>query len=431
MFLPLAALLAGISLTYARPVHAEELFHNGGMGACNGCHGKDSTTAGGAFANSSSASGSGTTITLKGSDPGSTCLRCHMAPVGAQTAKEYYIATDVQDLEASPPQQLTPGGDFAWLRKTFVWSTNGTATNNSSSVGDGHGHNIVAADFGYSADLSRTLSPGGKFPADSLTCSSCHDPHGTFRRTVNGNITTSGAPIIASGSYKESPVPNATGSVGTYRLLAGKGYLQKNLPQELSFKYDSPAAVAPSAYNRPEDATDTRVAYGSGMSEWCRNCHVNAHASSDSHPSGSGALFSDEIMQTYNSYVSSGNYKGSVNTSYSSLVPFEMGIDDYTVLKMAAASDGSSRIGAKGRPNVICLTCHRAHASGWDIAFRWNGRVKFILTEGKFPGTDNKVPPDVAQGRTSAETQKAYYDRPPAAFGRYQQGLCSKCHGKD
>jgi hypothetical protein len=400
------------------------------MGDCSGCHGKQ-TTGAKTFTNRSGASGAGSTLPLKGSDAGSTCLKCHMAPKGTPSPKDYYVATDALDLETGPPIQLTPGGDFAWLRKSFAWSSTGSTTNDSSSTGEAHGHNIVAADFGYYADVSRTKAPGGGFPSDALTCSSCHDPHGSFRRTADGNITTTGTPIVASGSYKESPNPDATGAVGTYRLLAGKGYLQKNLSQELAFKYDPPAAVAPTPYNRQEDIVDTRMAYGSGMSEWCKNCHQNAHAAGNSHPSGSDGLFSDQVRQIYNSYITTGNQKGTVETSYSSLVPFEMGTTDYAVLKLAAASDGSSRVGAKGKASVGCLTCHRAHASGWDNAFRWNPRVKFILTEGKFPGTDNKTAPNIAQGRTSAETRKAYYDRPAEAFGRYQQGLCSKCHGMD
>ena len=29
-------------------------------------------------------------------------------------------------------------------------------------------------------------------------------------------------------------------------------------------------------------------------------------------------------------------------------------------------------VGPDGDENVMCLSCHRAHASGWDDALRWN-----------------------------------------------------------
>jgi len=48
----------------------------------------------------------------------------------------------------------------------------------------------------------------------------------------------------------------------------------------------------------------------------------------------------------------------------------------------------------------MCLTCHRAHASGWDYMARWNLKSKMLLHDGEFAGTDNKAPASVAQGRT-------------------------------
>lgn len=418
------------SLSAAGVCSGGEMFHNGGIGSCDGCHSKSRKNGGAAFASLSSLSGN---FMLNGSDPSSTCLICHQATKGSTQPFGHLVATNGEDAQTAPPAQLTPGGDFAWLKKSYKWSLGspGDESRGDGSPGERHGHNIVAADFGYGTDTFNILTPEGAYPAESLSCISCHDPHGTYRRNADGSISNAGPQVIASGSYKDSPEPAAGASVGTYRMLAGKGYRPKALPGDFSFTADPPAAVSPRTYNRSEAATDTRVAYGSGMSEWCRNCHTATHLSEEGHPVGRNAKFTADVTKHYNSYVSSGNRTGKAGSSYTSLVPFETGTTEYATLKDLANSDGSVSTGAAGSSNVMCLSCHRAHASAWDYMARWNLRSEMIMYDGKYPGTDTDAPAAVSQGRTAAETRKGMYDRLPDTFGTYQRGLCSKCHAKD
>jgi len=167
------------------------------------------------------------------------------------------------------------------------------------------------------------------------------------------------------------------------------------------------------------------------MSEWCRNCHVTTHK--NAHPMGSTGKLTAAVIRIYNRYLATGNSTGSKNNAYNSLVPYEMGTDDYSVLKATANSNGSDRSGPKSGSNVMCLTCHRAHASGWDHMTRWNERSGMTVKEGYFVGIDSKsvASSTAAQGRLSVETSKAYYDRTADSFGTYQRSLCSKCHEKD
>jgi len=413
-----------------------ELFHNGSVGSCDGCHTRSraegSATSG--FQNSTTATGAAQAgYMLNGSDPGSTCLNCHGVPNGMHRASGHFVATGDEDLQGNiPPTQLTPGGDFGWLKKSYRWSREGGASafQGETSPGERHGHNIVAVDYGYSADTSNPIAPGGTYPAEGFSCISCHDPHGNYRRGADGAIRSAGFPIKSSGSYADSPDPDTEHTVGSYRLLAGRGYQPKSLQGDYVFTADPPAAVSPALFNRAETLTDTRVAYGKSMSEWCQNCHTSSHKNGG-HPAGNTARFSTETVRIYNTYVASGNSTGKVPESYSSLVPYEMGTDEYATLKRTANSDGSDRNGPRERPNVFCLSCHRAHASGWDHMTRWNMKSGMILSEGKFPGVDNDSPPMLSQGRTSLETQRALYDRPSRSFSSYQRGLCSKCHAKD
>ncbi len=474
-------------------------FHEGGAGPCEGCHTMhNSITAStspnfkpnqvslngnvtgwtgigsgaNAVVNRGGAVGAGTTASLlRGADPSSTCLNCHEETGKAATG--FYISTATSDMPTgSPPLELTPGGDFGWLKKNYTWGTSPIYTDN----GDRHGHNIVAADFEYNVDSTNNTNneaPGGIYPDSDLTCISCHDPHGTYRRKPDGSITNSlsGGPIIASGSYDTSPTPGVGQTVGVYRLLGGVGYLPLDLSGNPSyaFAYEPPAAISPSVYNRSEDTTQTVVAYGVGMSQWCRNCHPNMHTGNGndsqnvqnatgatesfpqpqdtpgytSHPSGNVSVpANDELggqfAANYISYIYTGNYNGT-SASYSSLVPYEMNTTDYATLQSKANINGIYP-DPLSTDLVSCLSCHRAHASGWDyiMRFKYNGindgnyGFSETMTDNNGGGVtvypDTLTDPSNAMGRTATETQQAYYGRQATHFTTNETVLCNKCH---
>lgn len=358
-------------------------FHTGAKGECSECHIAKGPK-------------------LLDADASSTCLRCHEAPPGTRRPMGHYIATSSSDLRGGGlPLQLTPGGDFGWLKKNYTWRSSNGET--GSSPGSSHGHNIVAQSYDYAADNTLTVSPNGRYPSNSLSCVSCHDPH--------------------------AKIPKGTNSAGPYRLLAGRGYRTASAPGFM-FTADPPVARAPRDYNRAENATETRVAYGIGMSEWCANCHTSG-CSGRTHPAGKCANCGRETVSNYNAYVKSGDINGKGDTSYLSLVPFEEGTDNGSILGLHAQNNGSYLRGPDNASNVMCLTCHRAHASGWSSMARWNMQTDFIVYKGKYPGTDNGTPGEYAQGRTAAETKWALYDRPVNKFAAAQRGLCNKCHTKD
>jgi len=406
-----------------------QAFHSGGIGDCTGCHSVHRADAG---PDETGADNTINAASLTASDPGSACLKCHQKP-GEKRALSYLVATADEDMPAGmPPIQLSPGGDFGWVKKSYRWGA-WSGEGGGISPGERHGHNVVAVDYRFSPDAGRTTAPGGSYPASHLSCISCHDPHGKYRRFVDGSIGTGGTPIQASGSYNTSPDPTGDRAVGVYRLLGGRGYVT-SLYDGAPFTTDPPAAVSPSDYNRPEDRGDTRVAYGKGMSEWCANCHatlLGGEGGAKLHPAGNGTKLSGRVVANYNAYVASGYLTGGPATAYTSMVPFEMGTANYSALKGAARSVGASA-GPDANSNVTCLSCHRAHASGWDHALRWNARAGFLVFNGDFPGVDDTtVPPRISQGRTRAETRKAFYDRHAAAYATYQRSLCNKCHARD
>ncbi|MGA2193072.1 MAG: cytochrome C [Nitrospirota bacterium] len=411
-------------------------FHSGTTGDCNGCHTSHNSAGNQKASINDLSMGQGNAYMLSGQDPSSTCLGCHEQR-GDASPSGYHVSTPKSELpDGVPPRQLTPGGDFGWLKKNYAWTAENGAV--GASPGYMHGHNIIAADFGYQASPVNLTAPGGSYPSSALHCTSCHDPHGKYRILADGSESASGAEIVTSGSY--GAMPTETEAVGVYRLLGGAGYETKLLPG-FTFMNPAPAAVVPAAYNRGESSTQTRVAYGRGMSEWCGNCHERLlndslkAGGSETHPSGAQVTFGPDIARNYNSYVRSGEFSGSEATAFISLVPFETGDGNDMAgrknLTAMAKTDNSNLTGPGPRSVVSCLTCHRAHASGWDGMLRWNSKSPMLVYKGRYPGIDGDAPAIFSQGRTQAETQRAYYEYPAERFAYNQRSLCNKCHVRD
>jgi hypothetical protein len=415
------ALAAMVLAAFASGPYA---FHSGGVAECGGCHSIHSPKAGG-------------TYLMVGTDQASTCLTCHQNAADTGPSS-YHVSTAPGSLGAGQaPLQRGPAGDFGWIKKDYTFTVRGTT---STEDGDTHGHNIVAVDFLYAADGTNTTAPGGDFPSSQLSCNSCHDNHGQYRRNTAGTISKTGQPIYASGSYYSTTSgiaanePTTNESVGVYRLLAGAGYTKDGV----TFT-GNPAAKVPSTYNRTEAVTQTRTSYGLSTTgghiswgNWCGTCHPDMHSTGNYvHPVDRD--LGSTIATIYGQYVKTGDMGGSAGSSFTSLVPFVKNSGDYAgVLAPLAVNNDSQLGGPATNDQVACLSCHRAHASGWEYALRWNMEGEFMTYNSLYPGTDSTpTVPQFARGRLAAETQAAYYDRPVTKFASYQRVLCNKCHAKD
>jgi hypothetical protein len=350
-------------------------FHGGGVAHCDGCHSMhnsaDNPRAGSAMSND----------LMKGSDASSTCLNCHNGNGG------YHIASTVGS-------NVSQGGDFFWV------STDGTYTYYSrgerTSLGDNHGHNIVAADFGFAADATNTTAPGGSMAANTLGCTSCHDPHGQ----VNGGTSAGTAAISVSGSYGAADPTD--GSIhGNFRLLGDAGYKQINVA--------APVATA-------DGSNGKFVNYGTGMSGWCLSCHGAFNDNANMHPTNVA------VPAVYNSYKKTGDFTGTVDTAFDSLVPFERGVDDGSLLAY------NSTMGVEdGNDVVMCLSCHRAHASAFDNALRWDGySSEYIAESAILQDYDGKMTAGAVPYYAGGVAVDVV-----ATYGEYQRSLCNKCHAKD
>jgi hypothetical protein len=326
-------------------------FHDAGVAHCNGCHTMHNSQDG-ALVDADSPNGNA--WLLKQSTPSDTCLACHGPSYGA-----------VFTSDPLAPPTTKGGGNFVFLLEDNL--NDGHAGASSPILGHTGGHNIISIDKGVVADPVLSTAPGGTFSSANLACSSCHDPHG------NAN----------------------------FRLLYGAGRLiQDGLGG--TFLNAAPVAEGLGLFGAGESNTN-HTAYQSGMSAWCGNCHGDFHNEAGGrleHPSGS--TLGGSTAAVYNAYNGTDDQTGGVvATSYLAAVPFE---------SIAPGNTTSSTAGPGAGSMVMCLTCHRAHASSAPDAGRWDFNVTFLHEDGAESGS---------------------YPIPDPYASVNQRSLCNKCHNKD
>ena len=333
-------------------------FHGGGVADCSGCHTMHNSVAG-----QTVRTGVGTaSYLLKAMTPSDTCLLCHAAyGQGAGGAG------------------WGSGGDFSWITKTFSWDSHGI----TESKGDNHGHNIMSNTLNIAPDATLGTAPGGTYPSNQMGCNSCHDPHGQQH--------------------------NALLLYGTGLTAANYTYNFNNAAPVLK----SPGRTTNKTSSSTKSVSDTRhTAFGQGMSQWCANCHAGFRTG---HVHPTDMAIGSTMAAAYGSYVSTGVATGSLATSYREKVPFEVGID-CTVSLSTSSTAGPVALQSK----VMCLTCHRSHASANMFAGRWNFEAEDLSAAHPLAG-------DLGAPSADDLANKDYGEVFPAG----QKSLCNKCHVKD
>jgi predicted CXXCH cytochrome family protein len=290
------------------------------------------------------------------------CLGCHAG------GGSYHIWSD----SPTAPDDVTAnrgGGDFVFLEEDNINDGHGGAT--SPIAGESAGHTVVSAMKGTGPDSILLTAPGGSYPATSLACTSCHDPHGT----------------------------------GSYRILyqAGQNISGASFLTTLE-------ADGISLFSGKETATNHN-AYKDGYSAWCSTCHADFHEGWTAdliHPSGQ--IMSGDTVDNYNSYNGTSDCianppalgqpcgTGSAGTAYLVEAPFQ---------------DSGATTGSTAGPGVLsevaCMTCHRAHATSAPDAGRWDFSITGLAEDGHESGSYAI----------------------PNPYDEFQRSLCNKCHTQD
>ncbi len=330
--------------------------HGGGVGACATCHAMHPKDQSGGITPGPGPGTPGSSL-LAGGPASDICLSCHATAYGAVLGPS----------PLAPPAERGPG-NFVFLLEDNLNDGPDGVTN--PIIGDQAGHNVNAPAHGLSSDGTYLTSPGGTYPSNNLKCTSCHDPHG------NRN----------------------------YRFLRGPG------TQEGSggiFIYDAPVATGLDLETGGSESNTNHVAYLSGMSLWCGNCHAAYLNDHDGEMGGMGGMggfdhptddtFDSGELNWYNSYNGTADPTGgSPSTAYLAAVPFQ-----------DAANTNSSTAGPTSSSRIMCLTCHRAHASSGPSSGRWDFNVTTLGQDGVVSGS---------------------YPIPNPYGDPNQDPLCRKCH---
>jgi hypothetical protein len=330
-------------------------FHDAGVAHCNGCHTMHNSQDG-ILVDPDAVDGND--FLLNDATPSDVCLNCHATGLGA------VFSADVMN-----PAPHKGSGNFIFLLEDNLDDGHGGGdTLNDGSwanpiPGDAAGHNLDAPGHGLASDMTLTSAPGGDFGGSNLGCSSCHDPHGN----------------------------------ADFRMLHGAGEVQAGI---YNFANAAPVASGLSVFFGSE-SNGSHSAYVSGMSEWCANCHGDIHNTSYptnlEHPTG--VALGPVIATAYNAYNGTADQTGGLQaTAYLAAVPFE-----------DAAAATNSTAGPTSGSKVMCLTCHRAHASSAPDAGRWDFSVTGLEEDGHESGSYKL----------------------PNPYGVDQRSLCNKCHVKD
>lgn len=321
-------------------------FHDRGVAHCNGCHTMHNSQDG-AFVDPENPNGNA--FLLASASPTDTCLQCHADRLGAV----------FPDDPLAPPTERG-GGNFVFLLEDNINDGHGGGTD--PIQGESSGHSVIAPSKGVGQDSKLSHAPGGTFPSSVLGCSSCHDPHGN----------------------------------ASFRMLYGVGVVKSGV----TFMNAAPEADGLGIFGAGE-SNSNHSAYQSGMSAWCANCHGDFHLEAGGrliHPSGS--TLGGSIAEAYNLYNGTDDQTGGIQaTAYLAAVPYE-----------DASMTTDSELGPTAASRVMCLTCHRAHASSAPDSGRWDFSVTLLEEDGLESGS---------------------YAIPDPYASPNQRSLCNKCHVKD
>ncbi|MFZ3073311.1 MAG: hypothetical protein WA162_08710 [Thermodesulfobacteriota bacterium] len=368
------------------------------------------------------------------------CLQCHAsngalaaishAPQNVAAPKVYSSGTWNDDTAFN---QIGAGGNFS----TELDSSWGATTPASL----GYGHSIGAASV---------TPPGGDQSVSTLTCTSCHDPHGTssiFNTDINifRNLKVKAQDAGAHSGVKLCPDGNTALCSGEWSYRNLKSYTggvngayfggseTDNAAQVIWPVYRNtlagvPATDAPNSNAYGADDIYGADSSGKSFSHWCGQCHDNFHVNLTGYDIDWQPTF--KIFNNANPFEYEwGNWswlrhptnvvmprKAGANcagtchpskldrTNYSlSLIQAGKGIpvtasrfygvsgayDTVYYLPYEpppAAMDGL--VSASGNTRVFCLSCHFAHGGPHYDALRWN--YTSIVSAGSQSG--NTVP---------------------------------------
>jgi hypothetical protein len=323
------------------------------------------------------------------------------------------------------------GGGFDRMPDPYAWQSGGNTVGAVNFVASSSVHNMDAA--------GPLWGSGSAVTQLTLTCTDCHDPHGSSNyRLLKAKPNPAGPVVGGYGADNETPnafvfsnetgypVPQAVYDSGN----PGGGVPVPGYSDGGWLKHADGAAQVANYRPNYTDTTGTPILHTDmstslstkSMSTWCSACHMNYNQIT------AGATTSYD----YSPYMP-------LDASGASALP-QLGVKDYhrhaTNQNMAAGIGATRALAEQWVPletpgsgldsfansYIGCLTCHRAHGSsaamsGWSSAHLVaNAAGTYMPAKDSIPGVD----PD--KGTTANGTS--------ALLRANNRGVCERCHNK-
>ena len=385
---------------------------------CDACHGDaapgaSTNVASGVFDSGPSASSSGTVGALgdtDGSDGG--------AVVSAYKTASVFNAP-------------LNGGGFNRMPDPYAWQTSTALSYKATS--SAHKMDVTGPLWGAGAS---PLNYGGGV---DLTCTDCHDPHGTSNyRLLKASVN--GATVGGYDSTGEVPTPfvysNEIGyPVPTYVANPGGGVQSGTLPNGGWLKHE--AGAAQMALYRPNytDTTGTVILHTEtdleptkSMSIWCAACHTNYDQTNaaDAVVYNYDPFLPDQTLSSAALVDSKSYHRHAVDKTMAAGQGAGRSLQEEVVLDSAWVPLENAPSGVAEDGYLGCLTCHRAHGSsvdmtGWAAAhLETNTAGTYIPVRDSIPGVD----PD------KGEFNNLDNQGTSALLRADNRGVCERCHNK-
>lgn len=340
-------LFVALILIAAIPVYA---FHNGSQLVCDNCHTMHYSEGG--VAPPSKAEGYPQNADSGGPFPHllvkanitDLCLQCHMN-------NQYTGAPSV--LNTTPGSgTLLPGGDFGYTYNVSPSALPGQVPGGHNPFGNS---GAPSANINPSPDGGATgLVPPGNTGAalTNFVCTNCHGEHGPESGNVNFSNPSS------TQSYQNYGYRLLLGVVNGNNTVAADSIVSQ------AWVVSGGAVVAgPDGANLTvsESSTNHNV-YKGGFSEWCSSCHANFHSESNTDSNVyNGTAY---IRHPTNYNLTSGIIRD-YGSNYNYVYP----------LNVVTNSDGQTPTNENPistNDKIMCLTCHKAHATANPNSLRWD-----------------------------------------------------------
>ncbi|MCM2357499.1 MAG: hypothetical protein NDI77_05075 [Geobacteraceae bacterium] len=354
------------------------------------------------------------------SDAGLVCSDCHV-PSGAALKKknitDLCLSCHAEGHNTSATADLPDVENSGWTAPVVMTATGVRPSGMAMPAGDfywsnqdsGLGHNPAYAKGATVADSNAMQAdpvlgnrpPGGTISDGEWTCHSCHGSHSRFdaensawrqlRRRVNGKNITGNVSAFGvestSGNVTQDPdyEPIKSNSRGD---MQGGNYV--------SMRKDGNPLEGADLFRAEGDGN--KNVYRGGFSSFCSACHGNFHGGNNEtgsidngisrvggawvkHPSNMRLGDSAKYGATaYTAAVSNMQRTNPNPAGYDWKYPLVKADYDFTVKSVEASASATT---VSGDDRIMCLTCHKAHATQFRNMTRWDVKAHSFIASGE------------------------------------------------